>query len=164
MHFKFPESHCLYLPCHLIYHWHFPPVIISHDPKIPILVLRYRSLYLRAFSPYRVCIGQRQNMDALAGTWFLSGKKTDDLYGGKTEEIVKELREWVKARLARNKAIILLLWDFFKIVDAIALLGQQYGSQDARIDPFKAKYVKNLERVKVRQFHLFEIARTEPAS
>lgn len=130
--------------------------------------MRYRSIYLRACSPYksnRVCIRQRQNMDALAETWFSSGQRSDDLYKGKIEEITKEFKEWIKARLVRNQAIILLLWDFFKTNDAIFSLREKYGSlQDVRIAPFKARYVKNIERVKVRQFHFFEIARTEPAS
>ena len=104
-------------------------------------------------------------MDALAEAWYLSGKRSDDLYIGKTEEIVKELKAWVKARLVRNQAIIVLLWDFFKTNDTIFHLRQMYGSlQDERIAPFKAKYVKNRERIQVRQFHLFEIARTESAS
>ena len=48
-------------------------------------------------------------MDALAETWFLSEKRSEDLYKGKTDEIIKALKAWVVARNARNKANLMLV-------------------------------------------------------
>lgn len=90
-------------------------------------------------------------MDALAEKWFCSGKIPDNLYRGKTEEIIKELKTCVKARGARHVATMDLLWDIFETNDT--LLGIRIGHaaiQDALLAPFKAKYVKNVERAKVR--------------
>lgn len=94
-------------------------------------------------------------MDALAEVWSRSGRKPKDLYKGKTDEIVKELKTWIVARKARNKANMKLLWDLFETNDAILGLRDQYGTlDDVRIAPFKAKYVKNVERVKVKELSL----------
>lgn len=104
-------------------------------------------------------------MDALAESWFASGQKVDDLYKGSVEDITKELREWVKARLIRNQSIVKLLWSFFSTNDTVFLLREKYGSiEDVRIAPFKAKHVKNVERVKVRRSHVYEVTRTEFAT
>lgn len=64
-------------------------------------------------------------MDALAGKWFLSGTRSEDLYKGKTDEIIKALKAWVVVRNARNEANLMLPWDFFAANDAIFGLRNQ---------------------------------------
>lgn len=94
-------------------------------------------------------------MDALAEKWSNSGYKSEDLYKGKTDEIVKELKRWVVARGESNGATMDLLWDLFDTTDHISGFRNQFGTlDDLRIAPFKAKHVKNLERVKVRELTL----------
>ena len=89
-------------------------------------------------------------MDALAETWSRSGRRSDDLYKGKTEEIIKELKTWILERQALNGAIISLLWDLFATNDIIfGIPDQSKNLGDMRM-AFKAKHVKNVERVKVR--------------
>lgn len=93
-------------------------------------------------------------MDALAGTWFHSGKKHDNLYRGRTEQIIIELKEWLIAREGRNHANFNLLWDFLDNNATIIELTSQYGTiKDIRTAPFKAKHVKLVERVKVRRLY-----------
>lgn len=94
-------------------------------------------------------------MDALAESWFRSGERDENLYKGNTEKIIRELKAWIIARKTRNEANIKLLWDLFETDDAISRLRDQYGTiEDPRIAPFKAKRVKNVDRVKVRQLSL----------
>ena len=50
-------------------------------------------------------------MDALAEKWSRSGRKSSDLYKGKTDEITKELQKWILKRQDWNAAVIKLLWD-----------------------------------------------------
>ena len=98
-------------------------------------------------------IQEKSNMDALAESWFRSGKKPDDLYKGGVMEIIKELKVWLIAREDRNHANFDLLWDFFDNNATILDLANQYATiNDMSIVPFKAKHVKNVERVKVRRY------------
>ena len=91
-------------------------------------------------------------MDALAESWFLRGERNEDLYRGNNDKIIRELKAWIVARTAQNEASFKLLWDLFETDDIISSLREQYGTiEDPRIAPFKAKRVKNGERLKVRR-------------
>ena len=98
---------------------------------------------------------QKPSMDALAEIWSRSGQRSEDLYKGTTDEIIKELKAWIVARNVRNETNMRLLWDFFDTNDAISgLQNQSEYLDDLRIAAFKAKHVKSVERVKVREFSL----------
>ena len=89
-------------------------------------------------------------MDALAEAWSRSGRKSNDLYKGKTDEITNILKTWISERQALNAAVIDLLWDLFATNDMIAdMHDQDEGLRDIRM-AFKAKQLKNVERVKAR--------------
>lgn len=99
-------------------------------------------------------------MDALAETWLRSGERDEDLYKGSNEDIIRELKAWIIARKARNQANMQLLWGLFETDDAITRLRDQYGTiEDLRIAPFKAKRVKEAERVNVRELRFMGIAK-----
>ena len=90
-------------------------------------------------------------MNALAETWSRSGRKSSDLYKGTTDEITNALKTWILERQALNAAIIDLLWDLFATNDMIAdMSGQSKNIEYIRV-AFKAKQLKNVERVKVNQ-------------
>ena len=98
---------------------------------------------------------QKPSMDALAEIWSRSGQRSEDLYEGTTDEIIKELKAWIVARNVRNETNMRLLWDFFDTNDAISgLQNQSEYLDDLRIAAFKAKHVKSVERVKVRELSL----------
>ena len=98
---------------------------------------------------------QKLDMDALAEKWSRSGQRSEDLYKGKTDEIVKALKSWIVARNARNEANLNLLWDFFDNNYDMVEYRNQYGTiDDDRIAAFKAKHVKMVERVQVRELSL----------
>lgn len=89
-------------------------------------------------------------MDALAEKWSRSGRKSSDLYKGKTDEITKELKKWILKRQDWNKAVIDLLWDLLFNNDVIVGMPDQAKPlADMRMG-YKAKQLKNVERVKVR--------------
>ena len=88
-------------------------------------------------------------MNALAETWSRSGRKSSDLYKGKTDEITNELKTWILERQALNAAVISLLWDLFVVNDLIADMSDQVETLDNIRAAFKAKQLKNVERVKV---------------
>ena len=88
-------------------------------------------------------------MNALAETWSRSGRKSSDLYKGKTDEITNELKTWILERQALNAAVISLLWDLFVTNDFIADMPDQVKTLENIRVAFKAKQLKNVERVKV---------------
>ncbi len=109
------------------------------------------------FLPYvaTTLMHKKPDMDALAEKWSGSGQRSEDLYKGKTDEIIKALKSWIAARNARNQANLTLLWDFFENNYDIVERRNEYGTiDDVRIAPFKAKHVKMVERVQVRELSL----------
>ena len=88
-------------------------------------------------------------MNALAETWSRSGRKSSDLYKGKTDEITNELKTWISERQALNEAVISLLWDLFATNDVMVEMTDQGNTLDYIRVGFEAKQVKNVERVKV---------------
>ena len=89
-------------------------------------------------------------MDALAEAWEESGRDSEHLYKGDTKEIIPALDDWYSARRLWVRANIELLFDLFRCSDEIYRLRDRHGTlEHPNIDPFKAKHVKNVARVKV---------------
>lgn len=99
-------------------------------------------------------------MDALAETWSRSGQRSEDLYKGSTDEIIKELRTWIVDRKARNEANMTLLWDIHTTNDVIFGTKNHNGTLEEMRMAFKAKHVKNVERVKVRKSSIYMLQQT----
>ncbi|KAM0804557.1 hypothetical protein BDR22DRAFT_960162 [Usnea florida] len=93
-------------------------------------------------------IQQLPNMNALAETWSRSGRKSSDLYKGTSDEITNELKTWILERQALNAAVINLLWDLFITNDVIVDMQDQNQILENMRVAFKAKQLKNVERVK----------------
>ena len=88
-------------------------------------------------------------MNALAETWSRSGDKSSDLYKGTSDEIANELKTWILERQALNSAVISLLWDLFFTNDVIVDIQDENQIVENLRLAFKAKQLKNVERVKV---------------
>ena len=56
-------------------------------------------------------------MTSLADVWVRSGKSTECLHPGSMEEIITELKSWVKRRKIFNNINMAESWDLFRTVD-----------------------------------------------
>ena len=56
-------------------------------------------------------------MESLADVWVRSGKNSKYLYLGNREEIITELKSWVKRRKILNNIKMVQYWDVFRIED-----------------------------------------------
>lgn len=91
-------------------------------------------------------------MDALAQEWSRSGRKPDPLQ--KQSRRDHQGAQSLDYRPQSQKP------SYYKTNDTIFSLGDEYGNlADIRITPFKAKHVKNVERVKVRKLSLVHYTR-----
>ena len=135
-----PRSAC-YLVCYLPQKSEFRKLVFVNASVDPIPTPSIFSSSER--------IQQFPNMNALAETWSRSGSKSSDLYKGTSDEITNELKTWILERQALNAAVIGLLWDLFFTNDVIADMQDQNQILENMRVAFKAKQLKNVERVKV---------------
>ena len=96
-------------------------------------------------------------MDSLADLWIRSGKNTQRLFRGSTDEMVEELKAWVERRKANNDARMEASWNTFRAADSLHQLsdqleGVQEGQLRAMMDiitSITAAQYDHLDRVRV---------------
>lgn len=64
-------------------------------------------------------------MDSLADLWARSGRKLQRLYQGSTEDIVEQLKAWVKRRKSHNDLYMDASEEMFRVMDTIPQTNNQ---------------------------------------